>query len=134
MMASTDDASAIRALSGASLAFARIQSLLFSHIPEKSDAEMTAIEARIQTLGETVDTQLKAGSASLRVSAAKADAAQAWADYQRTKAEVIRLSRENSNVISFDVSTHEKRTATRACLDALADLRSAIQGGPHATR
>jgi len=37
-------------------------------------------------------------------------------------------------VISFDVSTHEKRTATQACLDALADLRDSIQGGPHATR
>jgi len=134
MMASTDDVASVRALSAASTAFARIQSLLFAHIPEKSDAEMTALEARIRTLGETVGAQLKAGSASLPASAAKADAAQAWADYQRTEAEVIRLSRENSNVISFDVSTHEKRTATQACLDALAGLRDSIQGGPHATR
>jgi hypothetical protein len=50
------------------------------------------------------------------------------------EAEVIRLSRLNTNVISFDVSTHEKRTATQACLDALAALRGSIQGGPHATR
>ena len=134
MMASTDDVASVRALSAASTAFARIQSLLFAHIPEKSDAEMTALEARIRTLGETVDAQLKAGTASLPASAAKADAAQAWADYQRTEAEVIRLSRENSNVISFDVSTHEKRTATQACLDALAALRDSVQGGPHATR
>ena len=59
---------------------------------------------------------------------------QAWTDYQRMEAEVIRLSRLNTNVISFDVSTHEKRTATQACLDALAGLRDSIQGGPHATR
>jgi chemoreceptor-like protein with four helix bundle sensory module len=134
MMASTDDIAAIRALSTASTAFARIQSLLFAHIPEKSDAEMTALEGRIRTLGETVDAQLKASTGSLPASSAKADATQAWADYQRTEAEVIRLSRENSNVISFDVSTHEKRTATQACLDALAGLRDSIQGGPHATR
>jgi hypothetical protein len=49
-------------------------------------------------------------------------------------AEVIRLSRLNTNVISFDVSTHEKRTATEVCLKALTDLRAAIQGGPYATR
>lgn len=47
---------------------------------------------------------------------------------------MIRLSRLNTNVISFDVSVHEKRTATRACLDALAALRSAIESGPHASR
>jgi hypothetical protein len=134
MMAATTDVAAVRALGSAATAVARIQSLLFVHIPEASDAEMTALEARIRTLGETVDAQLRDGMASLPASAQKADAAQAWADYQRMSAEVIRLSRLNTNVISFDVSTHEKRTATRACLDALAELRAAIQGGPHATR
>jgi hypothetical protein len=134
MMASTDDVVAVRALATAATAVARIQSLLFVHIPEASDAEMTALEARIRTLGETVDAQLRAGTTTLPASSSKADATQAWADYQRMEAEVIRLSRLNTNVISFDVSTHEKRTATQACLDALAALRDSIQGGPHATR
>jgi len=134
MSASTDDVAAVRALATTATAVARIQSMLFVHIPEASDAEMTALEARIRTLGETVDAQLKTGTAPLPASASKADAMQAWADYQRMEAEVIRLSRLNTNVISFDVSTHEKRTATQACLDALADLRDSIQGGPHATR
>ena len=134
MMASTDDVVAVRALATAATAVARIQSLLFVHIPEASDAEMTALEARIRALGETVDAQLRTGTTALAASAPKADAMQAWADYQRMEAEVIRLSRLNTNVISFDVSTHEKRTATQACLDALADLRDSIQGGPHATR
>jgi len=134
MMASTDDVAAVRALATAATAVARIQSLLFVHIPEASDAEMTALEGRIRTLGATVDAQIAAGTAALPASAPKADATQAWSDYQRMAAEVIRLSRLNTNVISFDVSTHEKHTATQACLDALASLRESIQGGPHATR
>jgi len=58
MMASTDDVAAVRALATAATAVARIQSLLFVHIPEASDAEMTALEGRIRTLGTTVDAQL----------------------------------------------------------------------------
>ena len=134
MTGSTDDVVAVRALAATATSVARIQSLLFVHIPEASDTEMTALEARMRALGETVDAQLKSGTTALPASSAKADAAQAWADYQRMSAEVIRLSRLNTNVISFDVSTHEKRTATQACLDALAGLRDSIQGGPHATR
>jgi hypothetical protein len=126
----------VRSLATAATAVARIQSLLFVHIPEGSEAEMTALETRIRTLSGTVDTALREAVplAPSTVSAAASDASQAWTEYQRIMAEVIRLSRLNTNVISFDVSTHEKRAATRACLDALADLRSAIQGGPHATR
>lgn len=136
MMTAATDVATVRALATAATAVTRIQSLLFVHIPEASDAEMTSLEARIHALGETVDARLRDVGPSIPASAstAAADAAQAWAEYQRMSAEVLRLSRLNTNVISFDVSTHEKRTATRAALDALADLRASIQGGPHATR
>jgi DNA repair ATPase RecN len=131
----SSDVTVVRSLAHAATAVARIQSLLFVHIPEASDVEMTTIEARIQELGGTVDTALREAAPSIPPGAAgAAEAAQAWAEYRRIAAEVIRLSRLNTNVISFDVSTHEKRTATGACLDALAELRSAIQGGPNATR
>jgi DNA repair ATPase RecN len=132
----SSDVTVVRSLAHAATAVARIQSLLFVHIPEASDVEMTTIEARIQELSGTVDTALREASPSIPPSAAgaAAEAAQAWAEYRRIAAEVIRLSRLNTNVISFDVSTHEKRTATGACLDALAELRAAIQGGPNATR
>jgi DNA repair ATPase RecN len=132
MTLASSDVAAVRSLARAATAVARIQSLLLVHIPEASDAEMTALETRIRELGATVDTALRETGPS--AGSAATDAAQAWADYQKVAAEVIRLSRLNTNVISFDVSTHEKRTATGACLDALAELRSAIQGGPYATR
>jgi hypothetical protein len=133
MTTTSSDAAAVRSLAGAATAVARIQALLFVHIPESSDAEMTSVEARIRALSDTVDAALR-GAATPTVSSAASDAAAAWVDYQRITAEVIRLSRLNTNVISFDVSTHEKRAATRACLDALGELRDAIQGGPNPTR
>jgi DNA repair ATPase RecN len=136
MTRACSDVTVVRSLATAATAVARIQSLLLVHIPEASDAEMTTLETRIRDLGATVDTALRDAGPSVPSTAATAaaDAAQAWVDYQRIAAEVIRLSRLNTNVISFDVSTHEKRTATGACLDALAELRSAIQSGPYPTR
>jgi hypothetical protein len=136
MTLACSDISVVRSLTKAATSVARIQSLLFVHIPEASDVEMTTIEARIRELSGTVDTALREAGPSVpsAASGAAADAAQAWTEYQRIAAEVIRLSRLNTNVISFDVSTHEKRTATDVCVKALADLRAAIQGGPYATR
>jgi hypothetical protein len=63
-----------------------------------------------------------------------ATATQAWGEYQRLAADVLRLSRENTNVISFDVSIHEKRHQTKECLAALTALLAAVRSGPHATR
>jgi hypothetical protein len=136
MMLACSDVGAVRPLATATTAVARIQSLLLVHIPAASDAEMTTLETRIQGLGASVDAALREAAPLVppTASSAATDAAQAWAEYQRIAAEVIRLSRLNTNVISVDVSIHEKRTATRACLDALGELRSAIQGGPHPTR
>jgi hypothetical protein len=136
MTLACSDIAVVRSLAKAATAVARIHSLLFVHIPEASDVEMTTIEARIRELSGMVDTALREAGPSVpsTASAAAADAAQAWTEYQRIVAEVIRLSRLNTNVISFDVSTHEKRTATEVCLKALTDLRAAIQGGPYATR
>lgn len=130
---SSSDVAILRSLTTAATSAARIHSLLLAHIPEAADAEMTALEARMRRLGTTIDTALRETGGLVSATAAS-EAAQAWAEYQRIMAEVIRLSRLNTNVISFDVSVHEKRTATRACLDALAALRTAIESGPHATR
>jgi hypothetical protein len=49
-------------------------------------------------------------------------------------AEVLRLSRQNTNVISFDVSVHEKSRVTKDCLAALAALASSVESVPQGTR
>jgi hypothetical protein len=129
------DPEMIRTLSGASVAALRSQSLLFVHIPSADDAEMTRLEQQMKDLNAEVDRCLSEARASGQLrSEALAPTLQAWTEYQRLAAEVIRLSRENSNVISFDVSVHEKRQATKQCLTALAALAAAVDLGPAGTR
>ena len=61
-------------------------------------------------------------------------ALQAWTEFQRVAADVLRLSRQNTNVISFDVSIHEKHDKTKQCLSALSALLAAVESGSQATR
>jgi hypothetical protein len=123
----------LRALDGASIAALRIQSLALVHIPSADDAEMTRLEERMRALGEEVDRDLGTVRDSGHVSADQlAVATQAWSDYQRVLKNVLRLSRENTNVISFDVSVHEKRQVTKECLAALSALLEAVNVGSKA--
>jgi hypothetical protein len=135
IMRGTDSAAMIRTLAGASIAALRIQPLLLVHIPSADDAEMTRIEDRMQALSDEVERDLdalrKGGRAQPQQLAA---ATQAWTDYQGILKEVLRLSRENTNVMSFDVSVHEKRQVMKECLKALSALRKAVEAGPRPTR
>lgn len=132
---SSDDPETIRTLDGAAIAALREQSLLLIHVPSADDAEMTRLEKQMAELAASVDRALATVRASGAVPAGALDtAAEAWAEQRRITAEVVQLSRENTNVLSFDVSVHEKRTITRECLDALAALRSAVASSPQANR
>jgi len=131
----TNDPDTIRQLATASVAALRAQSLLLIHIPTADDAPMTRLEQRIRELNDAVDHALASVRSSAPASSDQlATAVQAWSSYQRIAAEVQRLSRENTNLISFDVSVHEKRHATQDCLAALSALMVAIESGPRATR
>lgn len=126
---------AIRTISRASVATLRIHSALLLHIPAAGDAEMTRMEQQIEALSDAVDDNLAAMRESGELPADQlAAATEAWDAYQRIGSEVLRLSRENTNVISFDVSVHEKRYATKECLSALAALRAEIDSTQRATR
>jgi hypothetical protein len=120
------DPATLRRLSAAATAALRIQTLFAPHIASPDDAEMTALEQRMDELAKQVDTVL--------AELAPPGAAAAWAEYRLHTAEVIRLSRLNTNVVSVDVSLHEKRRATDASRSALAALLEEIQSGPHPTR
>lgn len=125
----------VRTLLATSIAALRIQPLLAAHIPEAEDAIMTQLEMRMQTLSADVNRHLAALSGDEHIAAAQlAAATKTWKEYQQILADVVRLSRENSNVISFDVSIHEKRYATKECLTALSALLKEIEPGPAATR
>ena len=135
-MARSATASAtIRTLSGAVTAALRIQPLALVHIPAADDAEMTRLEERMRALGDEVDRGLAVLREDGQVSPDQlAAATQAWGDYQRVLKDVLRLSRENTNVVSSDVSVHEKRQVTKECLTALAALLEAVDIGPKAVR
>lgn len=131
----TGDTSLLRDLSAASVAALRIQVSLAPHIASKDDAEMTRLEARMQALGERVEKTLADAREHAPAAAQPhvAEAAAAWSDYRRLTADVIRLSRQNTNVLSVDVSVHEKRKVTDACRAALDALLAEIHSG-EATR
>ena len=135
MQRTTSDPETIRTLSRASVAALRVQSLVMVHIPAADDAEMTRLEQQMHGLSDEVDHSLAGARESSQLSPDQlATASQAWSDYRRVIADVLRLSRENTNVISFDVSVHEKRHTTRDCLSALSALLNAVETRSQATR
>ena len=129
----TKDPAVLRELSGASVAALRIQALLPTHIASPDDAEMGRLEAQMRSLSTIVDGALARAPKSAP-SPVRARAEEAWARYQQVNTEIVRLSRLNTNVRSFDISVHEKRDAMIAAQNALAALKTAVQDVPRATR
>ncbi len=129
------DPETIRTLSQASVAALRVQSALLIHIPSADEAEMTRLEQHMRELSDEVDRSLVRTRETNQLAAEPlAKAAAAWSEYRGVTVDVLRLSRQNSNVISFDVSVHEKRQATKQCLAALSALLAAVESAPQATR
>ena len=132
MEEATKDPKRIRELARAEVAALTIQTLHAPHIASADDAEMTTLEARIHTLEGTVEAAI--ASAGDRVPQAK-DARAAWEEYRDDTAEILKLSRENTNVLSFSISVHEKREASVAAEVALQALIGEVQNdGPRPTR
>lgn len=135
MQRATDDPATIRLLADASTAALRDEVLLLIHVPAVGDAEMTRLEGSMAALGKSVDATLDTLRAKPAAPPEALDAATAaWSAYQQIAAQVIRLSRENSDVRSFEVSVNEKRKATRDCLQSLAALLDAVESAPHPAR
>lgn len=129
------DPETIRTLGRASVAALRVQGLVLVHIPAANDEEMTRLEQQMRGLSDEVDRALAGARENGQLSPEQlAAVSQAWSDYGRVVADVLRLSRENTNVRSFDVSIHEKRHATKDCLAALEALSAAVGSGTQATR
>jgi hypothetical protein len=125
----TKDVTRLRALSAASVAALRIQTLHAPHIAAADDATMTDLERDIETQRSQVNALFDATPEHLTAADQKTltEATDAWADYQQVTADVVRLSRLNTNVISFQLSTHQKRAATIECETALSALVAELQ-------
>jgi hypothetical protein len=134
--AQTTDPARLRDLSSASVSALRIQILLPTHIASADEAQMRALEKQIGEQSANVDRVMK----ELQVDTPEpergevGEAATAWQRYGRVNAEVLRLSHENTNVRSSELSTHEKRRATEAVRSAIEALDTEIRTSLRATR
>ena len=107
----------------------QIHALQSSHIAESRPEKMDEIETIIQTQNVLINQSMDALSSLMNpkgkplIDAATA----AYAEFWRINTEVMKLSRQNTNVLSLALSLGQKRKVTVQCQDALAALEKAIQ-------
>jgi hypothetical protein len=129
---SADDLQAMQLADGARIAALRLLALLPPHIAEESDQKMDEIEAMMAKEDQTVRQDL-AGLAAIPSLGGNPDltaATERYARFTELKTQILRLSRENTNVRSLTISLSEKRKIMMECQDALAALEQAIQSEP----
>ena len=117
-------------LAGDALAAAlRINVLHAPHIASPDGAEMDAIEKTIQENDAVVKKSLaeirpllpSGKKASLQLAMAAYDA------FMEITTRVLELSRQNTNIKSFELSLNRKRKITAQCNDTLKSLRDVVQ-------
>lgn len=124
----------VRAIAASALAAVReIQVLHAPHIAETSDEAMTRFETRMSTSESAARAALK----DLRAAAAprsrpRIDAASAALDrFMTVHAEILALSRRNTNVRSLAMSLEQKRALVAPCEESLRALRDALAKRRH---
>jgi hypothetical protein len=130
VVASSPDAGKITRLAAKAVIGAlNIYTLQAPHIAESTVPRMDEIEAVMQRL----DTQVTNALQSLQALADESGQpllAAAWAsykDFQNINAEIVDLSRQNSNIRSYALSLGQKRKTTAQCQDVLAALQETVQ-------
>ena len=119
----------VRALAATAVAEVReIQAMQAPHIAEADDAAMTLIEQRMmesermaRAALETLST-LVAADHRPQIAAANV----ALNQFMKLNADIVGLSRRNTNVRSLAMSLGQKRTLTAACEDSLRALQEAL--------
>ena len=127
--ASGEAAAITKAACRALTAALKIHALESRHIAAAQDEEMDKIEGEMKTLDAQVGDGLRAlSSAAGEPGKAAIDEAQAsYADFQKVNTEILKLSRQNSNVRSFAISLGQKRKVTAECQDRLTALQDSIR-------
>jgi hypothetical protein len=117
---------------GAETSALRIQTLLPPHIAEENDKKMDELEALMATEDAQVHKSLDGLAALPRLRAAPelATATTRYVELSNIRAQILALSRENTNVRSLSISLNQKRKAMLACQAALNALQQAILAEP----
>lgn len=110
----------------------RMQVLLFPHIAEASDKKMDELETQLSKEGDHVNESLTAIRKLIPESERSLLelATTRYAEFEKLKLQIIKLSRANTDVRAVAIALKEKRMAMLACEDALATLERAIQAEP----
>ena len=128
----------VKALAASSVAAVRdIQVLQAPHIAEADDAAMTRIEARMATEESDARNTLKtlAGLAAPGSRSQLTDASAVLDRFMGLNAQIVMLSRRNTNVRSLALSLGQKRMMAGVCEDSLRALQDALsKRGFSATR
>lgn len=109
-----------------------ILTLLPPHIAEESDRKMDELESQMAQEDQGVRQDFQSLAALLKP-AGSPDLETAVSCYDRfdtIRAQIIRLSRENTNIRSVSISLNEKRRVMLVCQNALVALEDAIQREP----
>jgi len=96
------------------------------HIAASDAAEMDRIEKEIRHYNDLATGSLKElGSlVPAALQASVREAAAAYADFQAITADVIALSRQNTNIKSFELSIGRKRKVSAQCDEILASMQA----------
>lgn len=108
-----------------------IYALQAPHIAETSDAGMDRIEAEMNRFDVQVREALRQLDEGVEVSS-KPFVGRTWKayqDFQKINAEIVALSRRNSNIRSSEISLGRKRNTMAECLDLLNGLQDAVREG-----
>ena len=108
------------------LSLLRIQNMLIPHISEPSDSEMDNLESRMRTEELVVEKGIQQLSTREGNKDKLSEVNAQLADFQKLKAQIITLSRENSNVHSETLAVNERRDLFLACEATLVDLVNQI--------
>lgn len=100
----------------------RLLASLPAHIAEESDTKMDAMEADMAK----EDREVRRALDELANPAATAG----YAKFSELRTQILKLSRENTNVRSLTISLTQKRKVVSLCQDALTALQQAIQNEP----
>jgi hypothetical protein len=117
---------------GAQSAALRIDALLAPHIAEETDQKMDELEGAMAKQDEAVRASLTDLSklAELRDDRDLATASSAYARFADLRGEILKLSRENTNVRSTAISLRERRNVVALCESSLGALEEAILAEP----
>jgi hypothetical protein len=119
----------VRGLAAAAVTTVReIQVLQAPHIADADDAVMTRMEKRMATSEAAARAALKTLSGLISASSRPrlAAAAAALDRFMELNAQVIALSRRNTNVRSLALSLDQKRPLIAACEQSLHTLRDSL--------